>query len=395
MATGSPAACRRRRVCGLFLLLSILTTGAATPTAAQPPAQLADAELARRVNLPAGFKITIFARGLPGARFMTIGPENDLFVSLPRRGWVVRLRDGDGDGKADVVSRVLSNLDRPHGLAYHQGKLYVTGSAKVWRVERLATPAAGQELTPIIDHLPGRGGHWTRTILFGDDGKLYVSVGSSCNVCRERDRRRAALVRYQPDGSGEEIFATGLRNSVGITLHPTTREIWGTDNGRDWLGDEEPPDELNIIRQGRDYGWPFCFGDRTPDPDWGSEERCRHTEPPVFTFPAHSAPLGLTFYTGRQFPAEYRGDLFVAFHGSWNRSSRTGYKVVRVKMQEGKPVAVSDFASGWLVRSGRREQVWGRPVDLVVAPDGGLFLSDDHAGLIYKITYEGNQAGRE
>ena len=321
---------------------------------------------------------------------MTIGPDGKLYVSIPRRGWVVRLSDSNGDGKADRVSRVARDLDRPHGLAFWQGKLYIAGTEKIWRVDRFHQRGAGSRVSTIVDKLADGGrGHWTRTILFGGDGKLYVSVGSSCNVCKEKDPRRAAIVRYNPDGTGEEIFATGLRNSVGITWHPATHELWGTDNGRDWLGDDHPPDEINIIRQGKNYGWPYCVGNRIPDPDYGSRERCRRTEAPVTTFPAHSAPLGLTFYTGKHFPQEYRGDIFVALHGSWNRSKKTGYKVVRVRFDKGRPKHVEDFATGWLRYEKGKEVVWGRPVDLVVAPDGSLFLSDDYAGFIYRISYKG------
>jgi glucose/arabinose dehydrogenase len=248
--------------------------------------------------------------------------------------------------------------------------------------------ASAGQATPIVSNLPD-GGHSTRTIVFGADGKLYVSIGSSCNVCKEKDPRRAAVVRYNADGTGEDIFATGLRNSVGLAWHPTTKELWGTDNGRDMLGDDVPPDEINIIRQGQNYGWPNCYADRVPDAEFGSPEFCRKTEPPVAKLQAHSAPLGLAFYTGTQFPKEYHGDLFVAFHGSWNRSKKTGYKVVRLRIGNGRVNDVRDFITGWLSPDGR-EEVLGRPVDLVVGKDGGLYLSDDAAGVIYRIGYRGN-----
>jgi glucose/arabinose dehydrogenase len=230
------------------------------------------------------------------------------------------------------------------------------------------------------------GGHSTRTILFGGDGKMYVSIGSSCNVCREKDPRRAAIVRYNRDGGGEEIFATGLRNSVGITWHPATKELWGTDNGRDLLGDDSPPDEINIIREGKNYGWPNCYADRVVDREFGTAEICQKSEAPAVKLQAHSAPLGLAFYTGKQFPREYQGDLFVALHGSWNRSKKTGYKVVRVKIENGRPGQVEDFITGWLTEN---ETVWGRPVDLIVGKDGALYLSDDAGGVVYRISYHG------
>jgi glucose/arabinose dehydrogenase len=371
------------------LLISIallLLTFAPLPAA--EISHLTDAELAQRIRLPAGFEIRVFARGLMTPRFMTVGPDNLIYVSMPSMGWVGRLRDDDGDGKVERIDRVIQDLDRPHGLAFHEGKLYVAGTQKVWRIDRFRGDGQPGQITAIVSNLSD-GGHWTRTILFGPDGKLYLSVGSSCNVCKEKDPRRAAIVRYNPDGSGEEIFATGLRNSVGVAWHPVTKELWGTDNGRDWLGDDSPPDEINIIRQGKVYGWPNCIADRVPDPDFGTAEICQKTEPPAVKLQAHSAPLGLAFYTGKQFPQEYQGDLFVALHGSWNRSKKTGYKVVRVKLDKGQVKQVEDFATGWLMQEKGTDIVWGRPVDLVVGPDGGLYLSDDSAGFIYKISYKG------
>ncbi len=348
-------------------------------------ADITDAELARRLRLPAGFEIHVFARGLSGARFMTVGPDGMIYVSLPGSGTVVRLRSDSG-GTAGA-ERVITGLDRAHGLAFRDGKLYVAGTRKIWRVDQFRADGAAGRTTEIVSNLPD-GGHSTRTILFGADGKLYVSIGSSCNVCKEKDPRRAAIVRYNPDGTGEEIFATGLRNSVGIAWHPVTKELWGTDNGRDLLGDDLPPEEINIIRQGKNYGWPNCFADRVPDPEFGSEEICRKTEPPLVKIQAHSAPLGLAFYTGKQFPEQYRGDLFVALHGSWNRSKKTGYKVIRTRLANGKPAPPEDFITGWLSQENGADTVWGRPVDLVVGGDGSLYLSDDAGGLIYRISYQ-------
>src|SRR5436190_5769771 len=216
---------------------------AVTVARAADISRLMDAELAPRIRMPAGFEMHIFARGLSGARFMTVGPDGMIYVSMPGIGAVVRLRD-DPDGKAARVERVIEKLDRAHGLAFHDGKLYVAGTEKIWRVDRFRGEGAAGQAPPIVSNLPG-GGHSTRTIVFGPDGKLYVSIGSSCNVCKEKDPRRAGIVRYNPEGTGEEIFASGLRNSVGIAWHPTTKELWGTDNGRDWLGDDAPPDEIN------------------------------------------------------------------------------------------------------------------------------------------------------
>jgi glucose/arabinose dehydrogenase len=238
----------------------------------------------------------------------------------------------------------------------------------------------------IVDGLPS-GGHNTRTVLFSPDwATLFVSVGSSCNVCVEEDERRAAIVRYDPDGSGGAVYARGLRNAVGITFRPGTAELWATNNGRDWLGDDQPPETVYNLWEGDDAGWPYCHSGRIVDPDYGSPSACDGIVTPAVEMQAHSAPLGLTFYTGQQFPEEYRGDLFVAFHGSWNRTVPTGYKIVRISMRDGSPGPVQDFAAGWLRADGSN---WGRPVDVLTASDGSLFVSDDSGGFIYRIFYAG------
>ena len=339
------------------------------------------------IVLPRGFRIETFASGLGPARFMALSPQGDLLVSITRQGKVLALPDRDGDGRADRISTVLEGLDLPHGLALHQGFLYVAETGRVIRY-RYDPDQAKAEGPPqaIVPAVPKGRGHFTRTIVFGPDGKLYLSVGSSCNVCVEKDPRRAAIVRYNADGSGEELFATGLRNAVGILWHPGTRQLWATNNGRDWLGDDLPPEYITIVKEGAFYGWPHCYarqGKVVLDPEFGQADRCRQMTLPTVEIQAHSAPLGLALYAGRQFPEEYRGNLFVALHGSWNRSVPTGYKVIRIKLNGDQVQKVEDFATGWL--EGTR--AWGRPVDLLVAPDGSLFLSDDRQGVIYRIRY--------
>ncbi len=335
------------------------------------------------VRLPPGFRIDTFASELGAPRFMAVSPSGDLFVSVPSRGQVVALPNRDGDGKADRAVVYADGLNRPHGLAFFGQWLYVAETGAVLRYAYHLGDLTGGKPEVVVPDLPSGGGHWTRTIAFGPDGKMYVSVGSSCNVCEESDPRRAAILQFNPDGSGGRIFARGIRNAVGITFHPQTGELWATNNGRDWLGDEFPPDTILVVKDGAHYGWPNCNGQRVPDPDFGRPEFCRSTALPALEIQAHSATLGLTFYTGSMFPPDFRGDLFVALHGSWNRSVPTGYKLIRIPMGSGRPGAPQDFATGWL-QGGR---AWGRPVDVITGKDGALYLSDDRAGVIYRISY--------
>lgn len=337
--------------------------------------------------LPEGFAVSVYARGLQGPRMMTVGPGGQLYVAERGGGRILRLPDRDGDGVADRVELAAENLDQPSSLAFHpDGSLY---AAETTRVYRLADPDGDgffQEREVILENLPS-GGHSTRTVLFSPDGEfLYVSTGSSCNVCREEDYRRAAVMRYHPDGTEVGIFADGLRNAVGITFQPGTDQLWATNNGRDWLGDDQPPETVYRLEKGDDAGWPWCHAGRIIDPDYGEPGDCQGKLDPVVEMQAHSAPLGLTFYDGEQFPAEYRGDLLIAFHGSWNRTVPTGYKVVRVPLTDGHPEPVEDFLTGFLAEDGSH---WGRPVDLATGSDGSLFLSDDSGGVIYRIFYRG------
>ncbi len=331
------------------------------------------------LTLPQGFTIGLYAEQLGGVRFMALGPDGDVYASLTGAGRVVRLGDSDHDGVADRVAIVAQGLNQPHGLAFRGDTLYV---AETNRVVRFDAPGAAP--TVVVANLPAGGGHFTRTILFQDD-RLFVSVGSSCNICDEQDPRRAAVARYNLDGSGETSFATGLRNSVGLAVNPATHEIWATNNDRDNLGDDLPPDRVNLLREGGFYGWPFCYLPNQPNPEYQrTPGRCAEAIGPVVTLPAHTAPLGLAFYQGAMFPPEYRGDLFVALHGSWNRSVPIGYEVVRVDIENGQPAgAPQPFITGWLEGRGS----WGRPVDVLGLTDGSLLISDDEGGRIYRVTY--------
>jgi glucose/arabinose dehydrogenase len=360
------------------------------PHSPTPPAEVIPTRVIspiEPINLPPGFGISMFAVVLSDPRMMALGPDGELYVAERGAGRIVRLPDRDDDGVADDVEIVATDLKAPSSIAFYEdGSLYVGETTRILRLSAPDENGFFREREVIVDGLPS-GGHNTRTVLFSPDwSTLFVSVGSSCNVCIEEDERRATVVRYNPDGSGEEIFARGLRNAVGITFRPGTDELWTTCNGRDWLGDNLPPETVYVVHEGDDAGWPYCHSGRIVDPDFGKDGSCDGVLAPVIEMQAHSAPLGLTFYTGEQFPKEYQSDLFVAFHGSWNRTMPTGYKVVRVPIQGGIPGPVEDFASGWLRDSGTS---WGRPVDVLTGPDGSLFISDDGAGVIYRVFYAG------
>ncbi len=345
-----------------------------------------------RLKLPPGFKIEIFAQ-VPHARMMAFTPGGSLLVTATTDGKVVALPAPRRSQPAAPTKVALGELNAPHGIAFHEGKLYIAETDKVVRYD---WDEAGLRATnpQLIARLPHGGGHFTRTLLFAN-GKMYVSAGSSCNICKENDERRAAVMQFNPDGSGYRLFARGLRNAVGLAFNQKTGTVWVSENGRDWLGDNLPPDEINDLgRNGGDFGWPFCYGNRVVDPEFASEarQRCPSTIPAKVEIQAHSAPLGLAFNTGSMFPAEYQGNLFVALHGSWNRSVPTGYKVVRINMgADGEPQGgTQDFITGWLTPGETEKGVWmGRPVGIVFGPDGAMYVSDDSAGLIYRVTSSG------
>ncbi|HMG18319.1 MAG TPA: PQQ-dependent sugar dehydrogenase [Gemmatimonadales bacterium] len=334
----------------------------------------------RTLRVPDGFKISVFAENLQGVRYLALGPGNAVYASQPGSGLVVKLTDRNNDGVADTVATIARGLHGPFGLAFRGDTLYVAEERDVLRFG----PNGAAPVT-VVPRLPGGTGHSTRTILFGPDGKMYVSVGSSCNLCDERDSMRAAVVQFNADGSGGRIFAKGLRNTVGMAFHPTTGELWGNNNDRDNLGDDVPPEHVNIIKDGRNYGWPQCYLPGKANPEYGSAD-CSQVEPPVISVQAHSAPLGLAFYTGSQFPRDYRGDAFMTLHGSWNRSVPTGAKVVRIQVDSGgrRATGVDDFIVGWQRPDGSR---WGRPVGVLVMPDGALLVSDDMGGKIWRVSY--------
>lgn len=337
------------------------------------------------IQLPAGFQADVFASGLDGPRFIAFGPDGVLHVAERGAGRIVRLPDEDGDGQADRHDVFAADLASPHSLAFHQGRWFVGVPSGVVTLTDEDGDGTADIRQAVIDDYP-TGGHNTRTVLFLDDGRMLVSVGSSCNACLEQDPRRAAILVYDGgEASGERLYASGLRNAVGLTLQPGSGQLWASNNGRDFLGDDQPPDSLHSVQEGADYGWPACHAGRIVDPELGNPDSCQGVPTPAVEIQAHSAPLGLVFYNSQAFPAEYQGDLFVALHGSWNRSQPVGYKVVRVPFESGQPAGGPiDFASGWLAADG---SVSGRPVGLAVGPDGALYLSDDLGGFIYRITF--------
>ena len=344
-------------------------------------------EVGPTVRLPEGFTISLVAAGLQRPRFMAFDRAGNLLVADAAAGNVYRYPADDGaiEPAAAPPEPLLTGLDAPSSVAFlptEDGEyLYVGGTSRVTRYRYDPAGAAG-EADVVVPDLPTEGAHRTRTVVFGPDGMLYLSVGSSCNICMEDDERRAAISRYDPDGSDFELFATGLRNAVGLAFQPGTDLLWATVNERDQQGNEIPPDLVTIVREGADYGWPACIPpDATPQE---ASADCSGVTPPTVGIQAHSAPLGLAFYTGEQFPDDYDGDLFVVQHGSWNRQPPAAPKLLLIEFEDGQPVAARDFATGWQDADGNR---WGRPAGIAVAPDGSLIVSDDAAGVLYRISY--------
>lgn len=340
------------------------------------------------VQVPDGFVVSVFAEGLNGPRFIAFGPHGVLYVADRKNDRIVALPDENADGIADQIVIFAEDLDSPHSLVFHDGAWFVGLPTGVVRLEDTDGDGLADTRETLIDDYPTRGQHSTRTVAFLPDGRMVVSVGSSCNVCEEDDPRRAAILIYDgPQATGERIFAVGLRNAVGLDLHPETGELWVVNNGRDLMGDDLPPEALYIVRDGADYGWPRCHSGNIEDPGFGFPGACAGVEQPIVEMQAHSAPLGMLFYAGQSFPAEYQGDLFIAFHGSWNRSVPTGYKIVRIPLDGSTPSGpVEDFATGWL--DADTGEVFGRPVGLAVGPDGALYISDDKSGIIYRIAWQ-------
>lgn len=334
------------------------------------------------LKLPNGFQIGIFAKDLGKVRDLEFSEGGILVASIPDEGAVVALPDRDGDGVADEIIRIQERLNNPHGLAFFKGKLFIAEETRLARYT-LDEKNLTSSLDKVLFDLPLGGRHITRTIAFNNKDQMFVSIGSTCDVCFEKHPWIGTVIISDSEGKNPRVFAKGLRNAVFITVDPKTQDLWGTEMGRDFLGDEKPPDEINIIRDGGDYGWPICFGDKIYDSEFGQKtpDYCQNTISPIYQIAAHSAPLGLTFINSSQFPEDWQSDLLVAYHGSWNRSTPIGYKVVRMDFEGDKIKDEEDFLTGFLQGS----EAAGRPVDLVFDKNGSLFISDDKAGVIYKI----------
>lgn len=375
---------RKRFACALLVAIAggpRPSVSAQTPT---PDGMVAQQIAGHTLFLRPGFKIAVFASA-DGVRNLALGPGGAVYAALQRPGRVIRIAHIDGDSVAGAISDAATGLSGPFGIAFRGDTMYV---GEQTRVTRFAPGSATGQV--VVSNLPGGEGHSTRTVAFGPDGYMYVAVGSSCNICNESDPRRAAVTRFNADGSGEHRFATGLRNSVGLAFNPSTGELWATNNDRDDIGgsitapltQDLPPEHLNILKDGKYYGWPQCYLPGKNNPEYPNAN-CSTVEPPAITFQAHSAPLGITFYTGSVFPG-YKGDAFLTYHGSWDRRVPTGAKVVHVKVQNGKPVSIEDFVTGWQLPDGSR---WGRPVAVLSLPDGSLLISDDQGGKIWRVSY--------
>ena len=335
-----------------------------------------------RVKLPPGFVIEMFAEGVQGARSMALGERGTLFVGTRRAGKVYAVKN-DGR-KASEVLTIASGLNLPNGVAVRDGALYVAEMTRVWRYDGIEAALSNPPRPALVYDKYPPGHHGWKFIAFGPDGWLYVPMGTPCNVC-ERELPYGSITRLKPDGSAMEVFARGVRNSVGFDWHPQTKELWFTDNGADQMGDDVPPDELNHApKAGMHFGYPHCHGGEIADPEFGSKP-CAEFIPPARKLGAHVAALGMRFYTGAMFPAEYRSRAFIAEHGSWNRSKKTGYRIMQATFEGGKVVDYGVFAEGFLDASA--DSAWGRPVDVLVMPDGALLVSDDHANAIYRISY--------
>lgn len=367
------------------------TTVEATDSRAFSPRGVdATDERIARLKLPEGFKINVFARDLGHARMIHVAGDGTVYLTRPNQGEVTRLRDTNEDGVADVVESALIGLKDVHGITIHGNTMYLAAPRTVWMVSIGEDGALGQP-KEIITDLPPGGRHQNRTLAVSDN-RLYITVGSTCDACKEEHPESATILVAALDGSSRSIFARGLRNTIGFGWHPQTGQMWGMDHGSDNRGDDLPPEELNLLREGQDYGWPYVFGKRVIDPlmdepqGMSKEEYASKSTPSVLEYQAHSAPIGMVFYTGNMFPQRYRDGAFVCFRGSWNRGKATGYKVAFIPYENGQPQGFEDFVTGFLLEDGLSQ--FGRLAGIAQAADGSLLFSADSNGVMYRVSYE-------
>lgn len=372
-----PGARRRWGVSALLLL---------TLTLADSPDGSTQELPINTIKVPPGFEVSLYAANVPNARSMALSPSGTLFIGTWEAGKVYAVVDRDRDNRADEVITIAEGLNMPNGVAFRDGALFVAEVSRVLRYDNIEANLHNPPTPTVVnDGFPRDQHHGWKFIRFGPDGLLYVPVGAPCNACLREDAPYASIMRMKPDGGNLEIFARGIRNTVGFDWHPETKELWFTDNGRDWLGDDLPPDELNRAGQGDlHFGFPYCHGKLISDPGFGEQRRCDEFTPAALELGPHVAALGMRFYTGAMFPMKYRGQIFIAEHGSWNRSTPIGYRVMLVRLEDSRPVSYEVFAEGWL----QDGHAWGRPVDVQVMPDGALLVSDDSAGVLYRIGYK-------
>ncbi len=349
-----------------------------------------------KIKLPPGFQIDVYVEGVENARSLCLSPQGTLFVGTREEGSVYALRDTNGDFRADQIFTIAQKLNKPNGVAFRNGALYVAEVNRILRYDAIEkcidALARGEAACPapvtVYSQYPSDAHHGWKYIAFGPDGKLYVPVGAPCNNC-ESDSIFTTITRLDVDKAGAkpEILGTGIRNTVGFDWHPVSGELWFTENGRDMMGDDVPPCELNrMTKKGLHYGYPYCHGGNLADPEFGKKRPCSDFTPPVQNLGPHVAPLGMEFYTGKMFPNTYQNQVFIAEHGSWNRSKKIGYRISLVRLDaQGKSLGYSTFAEGWL----QGGDVWGRPVDIEQLPDGSLLISDDDADAVYRIWYAG------
>lgn len=339
-----------------------------------------------RIKLPEGFKITVFAE-VNNARSLALGADGTLFVGNRGGDKVYAVRDEDGDFAADQVYTLISGLDMPNGVAFRNGSLYIAELNRILRLDNIENQLDNPPSPVVVyDEFPTERSHGWKYIAFGPDNKLYVPVGAPCNICESAEPIFSTITRMDPDGSNFEIFASGVRNSVGFDWHPDTQDLWFTENGGDWLGDDQPNDELNFASEtGLHYGYPYCHEGTMADPELGNLRNCDEFQKPIQKLGPHVAALGMKFYQGNMFPESYKNNVLIANHGSWNRSSKIGYNISRVKLENNQSAGFEVFAEGWLDEA--TQQAWGRPVDVLEMPDGSLLVSDDRANVVYRIVY--------